>query len=146
MPRVETPYDDITRRIIGAAMSVHNEQGPGHREIVYQRALALKFPTPPYHLAFEEECRLPVYNSDNQLVYVYRVDFRVEKIVLTEIKAHHPPLNQDEIAQVFDYFAACDCPVALLFNFGRSRLEWQRLFPPKHIQARRTGQRRPTEG
>lgn len=36
------PYQDITRRIIGAAMSVHNDLGPGHREVIYQRALALQ--------------------------------------------------------------------------------------------------------
>jgi len=142
MSRVETPQDDITRRIIGVAMAVHNELGPGQREVVYQRAMALKFPIEPFRLTFVEECELPVYNVDHQLVYVYRVDFRVENTVLVELKAHHQPLNQDEMAQVFDYFAASGCPVALLFNFGRPRLEWKRLFPPRHI-SQRLGQRIP---
>lgn len=147
MPLVENaPHKDITFKIIGAAMAVHNELGPGHRELVYQRAMALKFPSPPFCLFFEEECELPVYNTEGQLIIAYRVDFRVESVVLVELKAHHQPLNQDEISQVFDYFAGCDCPVALLFNFGRSRLEYKRLFPPKQIQIRRQWQERTING
>ena len=92
----------------------------------------------PFALAYSEEYELPVYNDDSQLIYVYRVDFLVEAAVMVEIKAHHDPLNRDEMAQVLDYFAASDYDVALLINFGRARLEWQRLFPPKRIQAQRT--------
>jgi GxxExxY protein len=138
MPIVEdAPHKDITYKVIGAAMAVHNDLGMGHREDVYQQALALKMIADPYYLVFQVECNLPVYNEDHQLVFVYRADFCVEQKVLVEIKAHTQPINQDEIAQVFDYFAASDCPVALLINFGRLRLEYKRLFPPTHIQSRR---------
>ena len=143
MPLIpNAPFQEITFKVIGAAMEVHNVLGPGHREMVYQRALAMKFLIEPYNLQFEEESELPVFDNDGKLVYVYRVDFRIEQAVLTEIKAHHQPLNQDEIAQVLNYFAASDCEVGLLVNFGRPRLEFKRLFPPKLIQERRLrGQR-----
>ena len=131
------PYQDITYRIIGAAMAVHNEHGPGHREEFYHNALALKLPEEPFCLAFEDEHQLPVYDHDGHLIYVYRADFLVGEAVIVELKAHHYPLNNDEKAQVLDYFAASDFNVALLINFGRPRLDWQRLFPPKHIQERR---------
>jgi hypothetical protein len=62
-----------------------------------------------------------------------------------EIKAHHQPLNADEVAQVLDYFAASNFQVALLITFGRQRLDWQRLFPPKHIQARQKSRMQPKE-
>jgi hypothetical protein len=52
---------------------------------------------------------------------------------LAEYKAHHYPITNDEIAQCLDYFAASDCEVILIFNFGKPRLEWKRLFPPNHI-------------
>ena len=129
------PHADITRRIIGAAMAVHNELGPGHREEVYHRGMAARMPLPPAELSFEDEPALPVFNDAGTLVYTYRPDFVVEKAVITEIKALLHPLTPDEIAQVFDYFAASEHRVALLISFGRPRLEWKRLFLPTHIQA-----------
>lgn len=131
------PHKDITYKIIGTAMAVHNEHGPGHREDFYHNAMAIKLLDEPFCLSFDDECELPVFDQDERLVYVYRPDFVVEDAVLVEIKAHHHPLNNDEIAQVLDYFAASEFNVALLINFGRTRLDWQRLFPPKHIQAQR---------
>jgi GxxExxY protein len=101
----DAPHTEITYKIIGAAMAVHNELGPGHREEVYHNALALKMIQDPFGIAFESEHELPVYNSDGNLVYVYRPDFLVENAVILEIKADHQPLNADEIAQVLDYFA-----------------------------------------
>ncbi len=132
------PQSDVTYRIIGAAMAVHNEHGPGHREEFYHRAMKLKLADPPFELAFEHEAELPVEDEEGQIVYVYRPDFRVETVVLTELKAQTHPLSADDVAQVLDYFAACpDCEIALLINFGRPRLEWKRLFPPKHIREHR---------
>ena len=141
----DAPHNEITYNVIGAAMAVHNELGPGHREEVYHNALALKMIQEPFSLAIESEYQLPVYNSDGNLLYVYRPDFSVENTVLVEIKAHHQPLNTDEVAQVLDYFAASDFQVALLINFGRPRLDWQRLFPPEYIQARRKSRMQPKE-
>ncbi len=129
------PHADITRRIIGAAMAVHNDLGPGHREEVYHRGMAARMPAPPCNLSFEDKPKLPVYDEQGILVYTYEPDFVAEQVVIAEIKAQTHPLTNDDIAQVFDYFAASQCAVALLINFGRPRLEWKRLFPPKHIQS-----------
>jgi GxxExxY protein len=133
----DAPHKDITYRIIGAAMAVHNEHGLGHREEFYHNALALKFLEEPFRLPFADEYEIPVFNEIGALIYVYRPDFLIENVVLLEIKAHHYPLNNDDIAQVLDYFAASNFEVALLINFGRPRLDWQRLFPPKYIQDQR---------
>ncbi len=135
--RQDAPHADVTYRIIGAAMQVHTELGAGHREAVYHRGLALRLPLPPFELSFDDEPRLPVYNSDGALVYTYCPDFVVEGQVIAELKAQAHPLTNDELAQVFDYFAASECRVALLINFGRPRLEWKRLFPPRQVQIRR---------
>ena len=131
----DAPHADITRRIIGAAMAVHNDLGPGHREEVYHRAMAAKMTAPPFNLSFEDKPKLPVYDEQGTLVYTYEPDFIAEQAVIAEIKAQTHPLTDDDIAQVFDYFAASDHKVALLINFGRPRLEWKRLFPPEHVQA-----------
>jgi GxxExxY protein len=137
------PYADITYRIIGAAMQVHNELGPGHREVVYQRGLVVKMPQPPFALSFEDEPKLPIYDGNGAQLYLYNPDFIVERTVIVETKAQTHPLTNDDLAQVIDYFAASELTVALLINFGRPRLEYKRLFPPAHVQARHRGQTPP---
>jgi len=95
------PHPDITYRIVGAAMAVHNELGPGHREEVYHRALLVKMPLPPFDLNLEDEPKFPVYDAQGVLVYTYNPDFLVESAVITEIKAQTHPLTNDDVAQVF---------------------------------------------
>ena len=108
---------------------------PGHREVVYHRALETKL-----HEAkadFVSEPCISVELDDATVVGLYYPDFVVEDAVIVEIKAHSHPLTNDDVAQVIDYFAGIDSEVALLINFGRRRLEWKRLFPPKKIREHR---------
>lgn len=129
------PHEQVTYSIIGACMKVHNDLGPGHREAAYQ--LALSIALQQAGLSFEDEVNIEVLNEEGARVQLYRPDFRVNAGTILEIKAHTHNLTNDEIAQVIDYFAGSDCQVALLVNFGRPRLEWKRLFPPKHISDHR---------
>ena len=46
-----------------------------------------------------------------------------------------PLLTDEEVAQVITYLAATGKPVGLLFNFGRRRLQFKRIFPPKKLDA-----------
>jgi len=55
----DAPYSDITYKIIGAAMEVHKKLGPGHREIVYQKALSAKMLQDS--LSFEEEKPIEIF-------------------------------------------------------------------------------------
>jgi GxxExxY protein len=75
--------------------------------------------------------------DDDVVVGVYCPDFVIEDVIIVEIKAHSHSLTNDDVAQVIDYFAGIDSEVALLINFGRWRLEWKRLFPPKKIREHR---------
>jgi GxxExxY protein len=131
----DAPHGDLTYRVTGLAMAVHNDRGPGHREAVYQRALAAQFRDA--ELDFVEEPCISVEMDDGTVVGIYYPDFIVGGAVIVEIKAHSHPLTNDDVAQVIDYFAGTDCEVALLINFGRPRLEWKRLFPPKKIRDHR---------
>lgn len=131
----DAPHSDVTYRVVGLAMAVHNDLGLGHREIVYHRALEAKLRE--VEVDFVSEPCISVEMDDGTVVGLYYPDFVVEDSVIVELKAHSHPLTNDDVAQVIDYFAGIDSEVALLINFGRRRLEWKRLFPPKKIREHR---------
>ena len=134
MGLVSDGHGDLSFRVIGACMAVHNDLGPGHREIVYQRALACKFRDSG--IEFEEYVPVSVVDANGNTLIIYKPDFRIQKCIWVEIKAHWHQLTGDDQAQVIDYFSADEkqtCNLALLVNFGRPRLEWKRMFPPKKL-------------
>ncbi|MBI5714262.1 MAG: GxxExxY protein [Chloroflexi bacterium] len=128
---VDDALQGLTFQVIDLAMAVHTDLGPGHREETYHNAMTQKFIDA--NLAAEREPELPIFDESGNKVNFYNPDHRVELKLIVEYKAHSHPLTNDDVAQCFDYFAASDCNVILLFNFGRRRLEWKRLFPPKQI-------------
>ncbi len=132
---VDDGLDGLTYQTIGFAMAVHNDLGPGHREETYHNAMTQRYAEAG--VPAEREPKLPIYDENGNLVNFYEPDHLVDQRLIAEYKAHSHPLTNDEIAQCIDYFAASDCEVILLFNFGRPRLEWKRLFPPRQIRAHR---------
>lgn len=131
---VWTKNDSITYRLIGLAIDVHNELGPGHREAAYHNALVAKLKATD--LSFWDEPPIWVELEDGTSVQKYVPDLIVHDSVIVELKAHKWSLSKDEEAQICDYFAGTDCMEALYFNFGRPRLERRRLFRPAHIKPR----------
>ncbi len=131
------PHHQTAYRIIGAAMEVHNELGPGHREEVYQQAMVKRLPEAG--LTTQEQVPVEV-TLDGESLLTHYLDLLVEQAVIVELKAHSHPLTNDDVAQVIDYLAATGLPVALLLNFGRSRLEYRRILPPRKIAVHRRRQ------
>ncbi|MPZ48514.1 MAG: GxxExxY protein [Dehalococcoidia bacterium] len=122
------PLEDVTYRIIGAAMHVHNQLGPGHKEVIYHRGLSLALDEAG--LTYEDEKPISVILDDQWAGLLY-LDYFVEGSVVVEEKALSHLLTDEEIAQVITYLAATEAPVGLLLNFGRSRLEYKRILPPR---------------
>ncbi len=125
------PHQDITYRIIGAAMKVHRNTPRGLREKHYQRALTETMRQDG--LIVEEEYHLEIYSEQTWLGRLY-LDHWVNDCIVVEDKAVSHNMGDDEIAQVVSYLAATQAPVGLLFNFGRSRLEYKRILCPKVAQ------------
>jgi GxxExxY protein len=125
-----TPFDDITYRIIGAAMKVHNGLGPGLKEAFYQRALSLEMEEAG--LGFSAEHAVEVHLNEVQVGLLY-LDHLVEDEVVVEAKALPHMLTDEEKAQVITYLAATGKKVGLLINFGRGSLEYKRILPPRDI-------------
>jgi len=130
MGRITTGYDDVTYRIIGAAMRVHNALGPGLREGIYQRALSEEMKAEA--LSFEEDRHIEIF-LDGVSVGLLYLDHLVENAVVVEVKALRHRLTQDETGQVITYLAATGHRVGLLFNFAGRSLEYKRILPPRQL-------------
>lgn len=120
--------NDLTYRIIGAAMKVHNELGPGYKEEIYERALASQLNKDGIDAV--TQVPIEVWHSDS-LVGLFYLDVFVEEQVIVEVKAFRHQLTNDELAQIINYLKASCAPVGLLFNFGRRKLQFRRVFPSK---------------
>lgn len=125
------PHEDITYRIIGAAMRVHNNTARGLRERHYQRALTAEMIDDGLTVA--EEHHREVYSGERFLGHLY-LDHWVNDCVVVEDKAVSRTLGNLELAQIIAYMAVTNAKVGLLLNFGRSRLEYKRILPPKSVQ------------
>lgn len=106
---------DLSGRVIGAAIAVHRDLGPGLDEADYERALSLEL----YATGIAHECQvhLPIIYKDVKLDCGYRMDLLVPGQLLLELKAIEKvhPLNE---AQLLTYLRLSHLPLGLLINFG----------------------------
>ena len=135
------PHEDLTFKVIGCAMRVHNKLGSGLKEAHYQAALSREFAADG--LAYEAERPQEIF-VDGASVGLLYVDHLVEGQLIVEEKAVSHLMTNDEIAQVITYLCALELDIGLLINFGRNRLEYKRIFPPKDVSRWRERIRRYT--
>lgn len=131
MIKSEYRYSDLTGRIIGCAMSVHNALGNGFQELIYQRSMAYEFEL--QGIVFTREFEMPVLYKDLQ-VGTRRVDFLVDEKISVELKAR-VNLESIHLAQAINYLEAYNLEVGLLINFGNTKLEFHRLQNKKFKQS-----------
>ena len=116
-------HEDLTRRVIAAAMKVHSTLGNGFQEVIYQRALEIEF---PYHnLSFEREKEMSIFYRGVE-IGTRRVDFFVEKLIMVELKAVIQ-LEDAHLAQAMNYLEAYNMEIGLLINFGAKSLQFKRV-------------------
>ena len=127
MIKPEYKYSEITAKIIGCAIKVHNELGPGFPEYIYQRALEIEFRNTVLQNVREKEH--PVYYL-NELVGKRRVDFVVEEKIMVELKAVDK-LDELSLSRSLNYMKAFNLEVGLLIKFGGAKLEFKRLINNK---------------
>lgn len=120
--------EEITYKIIGCAMKVHNTLGNGFQEIIYQRCLAIELRK--VGLAFGREIEQTIFYEGID-VGTRRADFVVEEKIIVEIKA---TINLEDVhlAQAKNYVVAYDFPTGLLINFGSTSLQYKKIFNPKY--------------
>lgn len=119
--------DEITYKIIGAAMKVHNTLGNGFQEVIYQRCLAIELERAGLGFAREQEHTIFYEGID---VGTRRADFVVENKVIVELKAI---INLEDVhlAQAKNYVVAYGFDTGLLINFGAMSLQYKKVFNSK---------------
>ena len=104
----------LTEQIIGAAIEVHRELGPGLLESAYQRALAHELRL--RKVTFEEQKLCAIKYKDLVIDDAYRLGFLVSGLVVVELKTADTLLDVHE-AQVLTYLKFTGCRIGLLLNF-----------------------------
>jgi GxxExxY protein len=122
--------DELTYKIIGCAMKVHNTLGNGFQEVIYQRCLAIELAKAD--LLFGREIEQTIFYEGID-VGTRRADFIVENKIVEEIKA---VINLEDVhlAQAKNYVVAYDFKNGLLINFGAVSLQHKLIFNSKYNQ------------
>jgi len=106
--------NEVSYKVIGAAMAVHSALGPGLLESAYEKALAHELTR--RKLQYRRQVRLPVDYDGVKLSPAYKIDFIVENCVVVEIKAVEKVLPVHR-TQLLSYLKLAKLPLGLLINF-----------------------------
>ena len=120
-------YEQETYNIIGAAMKVHSELGPGFTERVYQEALAIEFSD--RGIPFDREKEIHATYKGIELEGTFVPDFICYDKIIVELKAVKE-LDDVHRSQAINYAKVAGLNLSLLINFGESSLVKER-FPIK---------------
>jgi GxxExxY protein len=116
-------FDPLSNKIIGLAIDVHKDIGPGYVESIYQNAL--KYELKENKIPFETEKKIEVYYK-NELMGVHRLDLLVDNEIVLELKAVKEILGI-HVSQVISYLKATGNEIGLILNFSKSKLDIRRV-------------------
>ena len=112
--------EKLSERVIGLAIDVHREIGPGLLESVYERCLCQELWQAG--IGFERQVAIPVFYTGERLDEGFRADIIVENAIILEIKAVAAILPAHE-AQLQTYLRMSRICIGLIMNFSASRLK-----------------------
>src|SRR4051812_29157451 len=125
------PHGPLTERILGAAIQVHRQLGPGFLEKLYENALCLEFAK--RSIGFERQ--LPVHVTyDGVEIGMHRLDLVIEQKVVVEIKAVKE-IEDVHLATVMSYLKATRLSAGLILNYRAARLAIRRVVSTGRITA-----------
>ncbi len=107
--------NELTSQIIGAAIEVHRQLGPGLLESAYETCL--EYELKQRGLDVERQKPLPIVYKEIHLDHGYRIDLLVNQQVIVELKVADGITDVHE-AQILSYLKFSECKIGLLFNFN----------------------------
>ncbi|MBP9581690.1 MAG: GxxExxY protein [Ignavibacteriaceae bacterium] len=107
--------DELSNIVIGLAIKVHRNLGPGLLESSYKECLFYEIMKAGLYV--EKEKPMPLIYEDVKLDIGYRLDLIVENKLVIEIKSVEA-LNDVHLAQILTYLKLSGCKLGLLINFN----------------------------
>ena len=111
----QTELNSITEKIIGAAIEIHRNMGPGLFENIYEKCLCYELGL--QNISFERQKYIPITYKGNTFSFGFRADLVVEKRVVVELKSVKELLPIHE-SQVLNYLKLSKIKLGLLINFN----------------------------
>lgn len=116
-------YKELSYKIVGLAMQVHTELGYGFLEKVYENALIILL----RENGIKAEQQVPIkVHFHGQIIGEYVADILIEDSIILELKAQDKIIENHK-AQTLNYLKATGLKLAILLNFGKHKLEYERL-------------------
>jgi len=112
--------NELANHVIGAAIKVHKELGPGLLESAYKETLFYLLRKDGLFVVKEKP--MPLVFEDIRLDYGYRIDLLVENKIVVEIKSVES-LNDVHLAQILTYLKLGNFKLGLLINFNVALLK-----------------------
>ena len=116
-------FEELSKKIIGAAIEVHRELGPGFLENIYEEALKIELSE--HNLNYDSQKEIKIKYLENE-IGIHRLDLLVENKIIIELKAVKE-FADIHFAQLRSYLKATGLKTGLLFNFSRPTLEIKRI-------------------
>ena len=116
-------YEEVSGKIIGAAMEVFNELKPGLDEKLYERALIIELKRRGHVVSVQRSFRV---SYRGELIGNLIPDLIVDNAVIVDPKVV-ACFTETHIAQMIGYLNITGLDLALLINFRNARLEWKRV-------------------
>ncbi len=108
-------FDELSNKVLGCAIEVHRELGPGLLESTYEQCLAYELTEAK--IPFKLQVELPVEYKRIKLACGYRIDLLADDQLIVELKSVDQLLKVHE-AQVLTYMKLAAVRVGLLINFN----------------------------
>ena len=107
--------NELSHAVIGAAIEVHRELGPGLLENIYEECLCIEIER--RGIAYERQKPVPVIYKGVPVGIEYRMDLLVDGILVVELKALETRAAL-HAAQLLTYLKLTGCKLGLMVNFG----------------------------
>lgn len=116
-------FEGLSKKIIGAALEVHRELGPGFLENIYEEALKVDLTEHSLNFECQKEIKIEYLGV---AVGTHRLDLVVEGKIIVELKAVNE-IADVHLAQLRSYLKATGLKVGLVLNFAKPTLQIRRV-------------------